>query len=92
MKPISIIIITLNEEKRIGSLLESLSLQTYQNFEVIVIDSNSQDSTVQLALSYSEILPSLTVERIATKGVGLGRNTGAKLATHEQLLFLDVAD
>lgn len=89
MSPLSIVIITLNEEKRIGHLLEDLSHQTYQNFEVIVVDSNSEDATVQVAQSYANALPDLTVEKMRTRGVSLGRNTGAKIAKHSQLLFLD---
>lgn len=89
MKPLSIVIITLNEEKRIGKLLEDLSKQTVQNFEVILVDSNSEDSTIQVAQSFSQVLPSLTIEKMSTRGVSLGRNTGAQLAQYAQLLFLD---
>ena len=76
MNPISIVIITLNEEKRIGRLLEDLTKQTHQNFEVIVVDSNSEDSTREVAQAYESSLPELTVHRMDTRGVSLGRNTG----------------
>ena len=55
MNPISIVIITLNEEKRIGRLLEDLTKQTHQNFEVIVVDSNSEDSTREVAQAYEDL-------------------------------------
>lgn len=87
--PMSIVIITLNEEKRIGRLLEDLSKQIYQHFEVIVVDSNSADSTRKIARTYSEALPKLTVHRMKEQGVSLGRNTGVKLAEYERILFLD---
>lgn len=35
MEPISVVIITLNEEKRIGRLLDDLVNQIHQNFEVV---------------------------------------------------------
>ncbi|NOH29997.1 glycosyltransferase family 2 protein [Vibrio mediterranei] len=89
MKPLSIVIITLNEEKRIARLLSDLSCQTYQNFEVIVVDSSSDDRTCEVAEKYRPALPELTVHTMETRGVSLGRNTGAKLAKHERLLFLD---
>ena len=44
-KKLSIIIIALNEEKYISNLLISLSIQTFQNFEVIVVNNNSKDKT-----------------------------------------------
>ncbi|CAH0530067.1 glycosyltransferase [Vibrio hippocampi] len=89
MKPISIVVITLNEEKRIARLLTDLSKQSYQNFEVILVDSNSDDHTVAVAEKFAPTLPSLTTHVMTTRGVSLGRNTGAKLAKHSTLLFLD---
>lgn len=89
MDAISIVIITLNEAERIGNILEDLSQQTYQNFEVIVVDSNSDDKTCELALAYSDELPKLTVHKMKSRGTSLGRNTGATLAKHNRLLFLD---
>lgn len=89
MEPISIIVITLNEETRIANLLKDLSQQTYRNFEVIVVDSNSDDETINVASSFSEDLPALTVHNMRERGVSLGRNTGASKAKHNRLLFLD---
>ena len=52
--PMSVIIITLNEEKTISRLMEDLKQQTNKNFEVIVVDSNSDDNTVTLAREHGE--------------------------------------
>ena len=41
--PMSMIIITLNEEKNIVRLLDDLRHQTEKDFEVIVVDRNSDD-------------------------------------------------
>ncbi|PSU35921.1 glycosyltransferase [Photobacterium lutimaris] len=89
MTPLSIVIITLNEEKRIGRLLEDLSKQSHQQYEVIVVDSNSDDNTCDVARGFEQALPSLTVHKMSQRGTSLGRNTGAQLAKHERLLFLD---
>ncbi|KXF83357.1 glycosyltransferase family 2 protein [Enterovibrio coralii] len=89
MEPISVVIITLNEEKRIGRLLDDLYQQTHQDFEVILVDSNSDDATRDVADSFKNHLPALTVHRMETRGVSLGRNTGASLANFERILFLD---
>lgn len=89
MNPLSIVVITLNEEKRIGKLLSDLSNQTHQNFEVILVDSNSEDATVSIASRFEGVLPALTIKKMSKRGVSLGRNTGAKLAKYERLLFLD---
>lgn len=89
MKPISIIIITLNESERIGNLLGDLANQAYQNFEVVVVDSDSEDNTRDIAEQFTDRLPDLTVHNMNARGVSLGRNTGAELAKHDCLLFLD---
>lgn len=89
MSPLSIVVITLNEEKRIGCLMEDLSKQTYRDFEVILVDSNSDDNTCAIAGAFEERLPELTVQKMEDRGVSLGRNTGAALAKHERILFLD---
>lgn len=86
---ISVVIITLNEEKRIGRLLEDLSNQTYRDFEVVVVDSNSEDKTCEVARGFGKAFQNLIVHRMDGRGTSLGRNTGAELATHERLLFLD---
>ncbi|MEZ8734546.1 MULTISPECIES: glycosyltransferase family 2 protein [unclassified Vibrio] len=89
MKPVSIVVITLNEEKRISRLMEELSVQTHQEFEVIVVDSNSEDNTREVAQAYENALPKLTVHHMENRGVSFGRNTGASLAQYNRILFLD---
>lgn len=69
MKSLSVVVITLNEEKRIARLLSDLSCQTYQDFEVIVVDSNSDDRTREVAEKYHAALPSLTVHQMSDRGV-----------------------
>lgn len=85
---LSIIIITLNEEKRIANLLNDLVNQTYKNFEVVVVDSNSEDNTIKIAEGYKEKL-NIKTHVMSKRGVSLGRNTGVKFSENERLLFLD---
>ena len=86
---ISIIVITLNEAANIDRLLSDLAAQTHRHFEVILVDSNSEDETCAIAANYKDKLPALTIECMQQRGVCLGRNTGAQLAKYERLLFLD---
>lgn len=89
MSKLSVIVITLNEEKCIGRLMEDLSKQYFRDFEVILIDLNSDDATCEVAAAYEKRLPSLTIHKMEQRGVSLGRNTGANMANNERLLFLD---
>lgn len=88
-KPVlSIIIPTLNEEKYLGKLLESLVRQNFKDFEVVVVDGNSKDKTLDVAKRYAKALNlKAIIER--KKSIGLARNRGADLAKGEYLLFLD---
>lgn len=87
---LSIIIITLNEEKNIGNILSDLSRQSFQNFEVIVSDSNSSDSTQKVAESFKNKFQEFTFKNCGkTLGPSYGRNYGVQYAKYERLLFLD---
>jgi len=93
LEPLSIIIPCLNEERYIGTLLKCLARQTFQNFEVIVVDGNSDDETCATVESISSSLPALSgkvrCEQAPKRGVAFQRNFGVSLARHDRLLFLD---
>jgi glycosyltransferase involved in cell wall biosynthesis len=79
---LSIVIPTLNEEKYLPHLLQSLKHQTCSDFEVIVADANSRDATQKIARHHGcQVVPG---GRIA-----VGRNAGARRARGEFILFLD---
>jgi glycosyltransferase involved in cell wall biosynthesis len=82
MPRISVVIPSLNEEKYLPVLLESLKNQTFKDFEVIVADAGSKDKTLEIAHSYGA--------RVVPGGMpGPGRNRGAEAATGEFLFFFD---
>ena len=49
----SIIIRTKNEEDWIGHCLEAIINQSYKNFEIIIVDNQSSDNTIEIAKSFS---------------------------------------
>lgn len=79
---LSIIIPTLNEEKYLPLLLDSIKKQDFSDYEIIVADAGSKDKTLEIAKTYScKIVPG---------GLpGKGKNGGAKTATGRLLFFLD---
>lgn len=85
----SVIIPTLNEEKFLPRLLESLVVQGYREFEVIICDGNSKDKTVKLAKTFASKLPHLTIKIVDNPSLPKQRNVGAAVAKGEWLLFID---
>ena len=83
-KKISVIIPAYLEEKYIEKTLKAVRAQSYKNFEIIVVDSNSKDRTRAIARRYAD-----KVINIKKRGVGIARNVGAKVAKGELFLFLD---
>lgn len=82
---VSVIIPTLNESARIGSLLEALKAQEYGGpFQIIVVDGCSEDGTLQIAGGFSDVL-CLHSQR----GTARQRNAGAHEAVGELLIFMD---
>ncbi len=79
---ISVIIPTYNEASVIGDCLRSLSKQSYKDFEIIVVDDGSNES------SKIEIRNVLYFKQ-DHKGAGAARNLGAKHAIGEVLVFVD---
>lgn len=85
----SIVIPALNEEKYLPLLLSDLSKQTTKDFEVIIVDGESSDKTVDKAKQFIDKLPSLTILTSKVKNVSVQRNLGAKKAKGTYLLFND---
>lgn len=87
---LSIVIITYNEEKKISKILKNLKEQSFQDFEIIIADSNSTDNTRKEALKWKEHFSEFTFLNFGkTKGPAYGRNRGADKAKYEYLYFFD---
>lgn len=80
---VSVIITTKNEEEAIGRLIQSIKRQTFKNIEIILVDNNSKDKTVEIVKNLGIKVYNLGPERSAQ------RNFGAKKARGNYLLFLD---
>ncbi len=63
---VSVIIATKNEEKNIENCLIALCKQSYKDFELIVVDNNSTDKTVEIAKKYTNFVYELnSIENIS---------------------------
>ena len=82
MPELSIIIPTFNEGKYLGTLLNSILAQDYKDYEIIVSDNKSSDSTLRVARNYK-------CKIVKGGRPGIARNNGAKIAQGKYLLFID---
>lgn len=85
---VSIIIPYYNEERYIKRCIDSLLNQTYNNFEIILIDDSSTDDTISIIQRYNDKRIRL-FEHPHVGSPGILRNHGAKMSTGKILLFLD---
>lgn len=86
MDKISVIILTRNSQKHLKKCLDSVFMQTYPDYEVIIIDSFSTDRTPIILSNYpkTKIIPfSKDIS------VGLARKTGSDAASGEILAYID---
>lgn len=88
MPRISLIVPTINRTQELARLLDSLCVQTYRNFEVIVVDQNPDDRVAPLVEQYSEQFPFIHV-RSEDSGASRARNAGFGYATGEILAWPD---
>ena len=81
---LSIIIPTLNEEEHIEQVLKDLKPQLQGEDEIIVVDSHSDDRTVEIAQSHGA-----RVLMQPKNGNGLARTEGARIAKNPIVVFVD---
>lgn len=81
---INVIIPTLNEGKVISRCLESLSKQTYKNFEIVVVDSRSTDRTLEIVKKYK-----CRVVNESKLGISFARNRGVRESKGDIVVHTD---
>ncbi len=90
MKPkLSVIIASYNHQDYIAETLKSLEKQTFQDFEIIVVDDGSTDKTVEVVKNFPSRAQIFTQEN---QGVVATRNRGLGLAKGEYICFVDSDD
>lgn len=85
----SIVIPTLNEEKYIGTLLDSIASQSLKPKEVVVVDAFSDDQTKKEVEARKKVLPQLKFYQIPKSTISKQRNFGASKTSAPHILFLD---
>jgi len=90
---VSVIVPCYNLGRYLGSCLESVQRQTFENFECIVVDDHSTDNSVEIAQEWCKTDSRFSVvEQETNQGVAQARNRGFKVSKGKFLLYLDADD
>lgn len=81
---VTAVVSTRNEAKHLAHCLQSLTLQTYPNLELVVVDNHSTDGTPDIARRYTPHVHTLGPERSVQRNYGL-----LQAARGDFALFLD---
>ena len=94
MKPLTSIITPLyNSEVFIAETINSVIGQTYNNWELLLIDDGSKDKTIKIVESYIKQYPNISLIKNKTNlGAAISRNKGIEAAKGEYIAFLDADD
>lgn len=90
MPKVSVIVPVYNVEKYIAETIDSVLSQTFSDFELIVVDDESKDSSIEICESFPD--PRIKIVRQKNRGLAGARNTGIRHAQGEYLAFLDSDD
>jgi len=90
---VSVIIPTYNRAHLIGRAIQSVLNQTYQDFEVIVVDDGSTDNTEEVIKEFQRKDERIKyIKHEKNKGGSAARNTGIKAARGKYIAFQDSDD
>jgi cellulose synthase/poly-beta-1,6-N-acetylglucosamine synthase-like glycosyltransferase len=90
MKKVSVVIPVYNVEAYISHTLDSVLAQTYSHLEILIVDDESPDRSVEICQRYSD--PRIQIIRQKNRGLAGARNTGIRHATGEYIALLDSDD
>ena len=80
----SIVILTLNEAKHLGNLMQGIHNQNYHDWEIILVDSGSTDATLEIAEKYGAHIYHIPSHEFT---FGRSLNLGCSKANGDYLVF-----
>lgn len=89
---ISVIVPVYNSQEHIARCIDSICAQTYDNFELILIDDGSTDQSGMICDIYAEKDSRIRVFHQSNSGAASARNKGIQLAKGKYLMFCDSDD
>lgn len=88
---VSVILPVFNAESYIDKAIQSVLKQTFENFELIIVDDKSTDNTIKIVQKFKDSRITI-VKHDSNKGPSAARNTGIRIAKGTWLAFIDADD
>ena len=88
----SVVIPLYNKAAYLCKSIESVISQAYNDFECIIVDDGSTDSSAEIADGYSAKYQNIRVVHQQNSGVAIARNKGVKESLGDYICFLDADD
>ena len=86
---VSFVVPAYNEAPRVANILDSINRQTHRNIELVFVDDGSTDDALTRLARLAGDVPLRTVRHAGTRGVAVARNSGARIAAGDILVFMD---
>lgn len=90
---VSIIIPIYNVEKYLDKCINSIVEQTYNNIEIILVNDNSPDNSIDICKKYEKLDNRVVlINKKHNQGVSAARNSGIEISKGEYIVFVDADD
>ncbi|GGQ72320.1 glycosyltransferase family 2 protein [Kitasatospora griseola] len=91
---LSVVVPVYNVERYLAECLDSIAAQSFADFECVLVDDGSTDSSAAVAEQYTARDPRFRLVRQPNRGLGAARNTGVRHLAHdtEYVAFVDSDD
>ncbi|MCY3749163.1 MAG: glycosyltransferase family A protein [Chloroflexi bacterium] len=86
---VSFVVPAYNEAHHVADILESIRRQSHQRVELIFVDDGSSDGTLDRVTALANPRRLSTVRHPHPRGVAAARNSGARIAAGDVLVFMD---
>ena len=91
-RKVSVIVPVYNVEDSLGRCIDSILIQEYQDFEIILVDDGSKDLSGEICDNFQKRNSIIKVVHKENGGLGSARNAGIEIAQGEYICFIDSDD
>jgi glycosyltransferase involved in cell wall biosynthesis len=89
---ISVILCTYNRAKYLNDCIESVINQTYENWELVIVDDGSEDNSFEVIQPYIQKFNNIRYLKHQNRKLGLSKNAGIQASFGKYITFIDSDD